>query len=113
MKGDANEAGNETKGRKLQVFEDEATREEDPARLSELFEKYRMEYLNDRDDGDNDGSKRWKTRETCGGELQEVASGYDQPATYEAMRIGSIETAQSWSSIGCERVKIHVKLEKP
>jgi hypothetical protein len=44
-------------------------------------------------------------RRGSGGELQEVASGSDQPAKYEDMQIGSIETAKLWSSMNGECLK--------
>ena len=45
------------KKRRLDEIEDTAMREEDPVKLSELFEEYRLEYLKDRGSED-EGAKK-------------------------------------------------------
>ena len=63
VKEDTSEGGNDAKRRRLQEIEDQAMREEDPAKLSNLFEEYRKEYLKDRD-GNEEESKRQRVQDT-------------------------------------------------
>jgi hypothetical protein len=87
-----NEQG-EAKRRRLAEIEDEAMKEEDPVKLADLFEKYRVEYLNSRNENDGENKKQ-RTEEPA--VLQERASGSGQPAVYEEMQIGQVQCVDPW-----------------
>jgi hypothetical protein len=67
-------------------------REEDPGKLSELFEKYRIEYMQDRGNND-DVRKRQKAQDPP--VMQERATGSSQPAAYEDMEVGAIDKQEA------------------
>ena len=87
MQGDLNEVQDTAKRRKLESIEDQAMKEEDPIKLSELFEQYRAEYIRGRDNKDGD-MKRQKVQEPS--QMQERATGSQQPAEYVDMEVGRI-----------------------
>ena len=62
MESSPNEIPDKAKRRKLEDIEDQMMKE-DLTTLAELFERYRAEYLNDRDDTDGD-AKRERTEES-------------------------------------------------
>ena len=67
------------KRRKLEDVENQVMKEETPTKIAELFDRYRAEYLNDREDiGGN--AKRQKFEKSVF--LREQASGSHQSATY-------------------------------
>ncbi len=92
IKEDSSEGGNDAKRRRLQEIEEQAMREEDPTKLSDLFEKYRVEYLKDRGD-DEEKNKRQKVQDTS--VMQERATGSKQAAEYEEMQVGAIDEVEA------------------
>ena len=93
VKDNVDEGRHDDKRRRLQEIEDEAMREEDPGKLNELFEKYRIEYMKDRGD-DDEGGKRQKVQKLP--VLQERASSSGQAAEYEGMEVGAIDIQESY-----------------
>ena len=93
-----------TKRRRLDDLEDQAMREDDPVKLSEIFERYRTEYLKARDD-ESDETKRRKTQETP--QLQELASGSQQPATFAEMDVAQVygDGDDPWQMVEATRPK--------
>ena len=76
------------KRRRLAEIEDKAMAEDDPDKLSELFEAYKKEYRASRADHDTGEAKRKKVEETA--QVQERATGSDQGPTYEEMEVGMV-----------------------
>ena len=59
VKADSDEKGVMAKRRKLEEIEDQTMREEDPEKLADLFEKYRVEYTRERDEKDGGTCAGW------------------------------------------------------
>ena len=75
------------KRRKLEDIEDQVMKEVNPTKIAELFDQYRAEYLNDREDiGGN--AKRQKSEESV--LLREQASGSHQSAAYAEVGVEKI-----------------------
>ena len=91
-----NEVPDTAKRRKLEDIEDQVMEEENPTQIAELFDRYRAEYLNDREDlGGN--AKR----------LREQASGSHQSATYaevgvEKITEGNVDLWEFLEAAGCD-----------
>ena len=80
-------------------------REEDPVKLSELFEEYRLEYLKDRGSED-EGAKR--KRVETGAQIQEKSSGSGGAARYEEMEVSRVTEGQvdPWEVLIWETAKV-------
>ena len=78
IKKDEADGENLSKKQKLEDIEEAAMMEEDPTKLNELFEKYRAEYLKDRDTGKDGDAQRLRTAEPAA--LQERSTGSGDPA---------------------------------
>jgi hypothetical protein len=76
------------KRRRLDDFEDQAMKEEDPEKLNKIFEEYRREYIRARDGDKEEEAKRART--TGPEQMQEVASGSADAAVYMDMTIGMV-----------------------
>ena len=79
------------KKRKLDEIEDQAMREEDPTKLTELFEEYRREYLKDRANEDEGAKRTWVGAET---NLQERSSSSAGAAKYEEMEVSLVSNVE-------------------
>jgi hypothetical protein len=90
LKADKGDAANKdaAKRRRLDDLEDQAMKEEDPEKLSKIFEEYRREYLKARGEGQGEEAKRART--TGPEQMQEVASGSADAAVYMDMTIGTV-----------------------
>ena len=76
-----------TKRRKLEDIEDQVVKEEDPTKIAELFDRYRADLFNDREDiGGN--AKRQRIEESV--LLREHVSGSHQPAAYAEVGVEKI-----------------------
>ena len=87
----SNEEGGDSKKRKLDEIEDQAMREEDPVKLTELFEEYRREYLKDRANEDEDAKRKRVGAET---NLQERSSSSSGAAKYEEMEVSRVSNVE-------------------
>ena len=86
-----NEEEGDSKKRKLDEIEDQAMREEDPVKLTELFEEYRREYLKDRANEDEDAKRKRVEAET---NLQERSSSSSGAAKYEEMEVNWVSNVE-------------------
>ena len=87
----SNEEEGDSKKRKLDEIEDQAMREENPAKLTELFEEYRREYLKDRANEDDDAKRKRVGAET---NLQERSSSSSGAAKYEEMEVSRVSNVE-------------------
>ena len=103
-KNSPNEVPDTAKRRKLEDIEDQVMKEENPTKIAELFDRYRAEYLNDREDiGGN--AKRQKSEKSV--LLREQASGSHQSATYtevgvEKITEGNVDPWEFLEAAGCD-----------
>ena len=93
------------KKRRLDEIEDKAMREEDPVKLTELFEEYRREYLKGRSSED-EGAKRKKTEDKT--QLEEEASGSAGAAKYTEMEVNRVALGEidPWDALMWQTAKV-------
>ena len=91
-------ADDSAKRRKLADIEDKVMTEEDPDKLTQLFEQYKEEYLKDRGNEDERENKRKKQENTSG--MREAAKGSQDPIEYEEMSIDAVEGMDLWEHLG-------------
>ena len=105
-KNSPNEVPDTAKRRKLEDIEDQVMKEENPTQIAELFDRYRAEYLNDREDiGGN--AKRQKSEKSV--LLREQASGSHQSATYaevgvEKITEGNVDPWEFLEAVGSDTI---------
>ena len=108
-KGDKVEV--DVKKRRLDELEDQAMREENPEKLSELFEEYRREYIKVRESEDEETKRRRTGTES---QIQEQSSGSGGAARYEEMEVGRVTEGpvDPWDVLIWETAKVkHIKAD--
>ena len=105
MKSSPNEVPDTATRRTLEDIEDQVMKQENPTKMAELFDRYRAEYLNDRNDTDGESKKRMTDERSL---LREQASGSDQPAAYEEVGVekiteGNVDPWEFLEAVGCDK----------
>ena len=95
---DQGEGEGKQKRRRLGDLEDQAMAEEDPDKLNEIFEQYRKEYQEARDDNEEDQDVAKRPRMSSSARMAEAPSGSGDPTQYEQMDVSEIvvEGADPW-----------------